>query len=267
MLSFIAGVRIAFAGVVDHAPLVTGTVTGKATAQRIWTSYYLDYSYPLNKATLNDSQQVSLRNFNSLDVGRTTPVRAFAMGGVRYSQLAYAEDIRIWWPIWMLALPIVIGAIFFYFADWVGPRDLVRYGEVVLGYIKSVEPLTARGQLTGWTVYYEFTPPRSPMMTGVMTFRADRFASGDIQPGTRITVVYNPGHPERNLAYELSEFTARRTAFAVVHKNQEIWKNSVAQKDLIMWRRILFASALSVVSVLIPYAHWRRRRIGPTSSS
>jgi hypothetical protein len=222
VLSFITGVRIAFAGMVDHAPLVNGTITAKATVQHLWTSYSLDYSYPLNKATLNDSQQVSLRNYNSLDVGMPAPVRAIALGGLHYSQLAYADDIRIWWPIWIFAIPIAVAAIFFYFADWIGPRDLVRYGEVVLGHITAVTPLTARGKLIGWTVSYEFVPPRSGSLPGVMTFRADRFAAGDIQPGTRVTVVYNPAHPERNLAYELSEFTARRTAFAVVHESQEI---------------------------------------------
>lgn len=138
----------------------------------------------------------------------TVSVRAVDLGLLHYSKAAEGE---VYYPC---GTPLASCCLAVALALWAGPglgglgvgafwmpwreRRLVRLGHAVPGRLVR--------RTAGFTVEYEFENMTRSVVTGKMTVSTEY--QDRAVPGARVTVLYHPRRPTRNVVYEFCDFYA-----------------------------------------------------------
>ncbi|HET6248375.1 MAG TPA: DUF3592 domain-containing protein [Tepidisphaeraceae bacterium] len=198
-------------------PAVPGevnTISSTHTA-RGGTKWHVNFAYfpqrPAGPNRLVDNQSITPDEASRLHRGDRLLVHQARFGAVHYATIARTFDdyARDWWFVWAWALvwnSIMLAVLY---SAWIVPmryKRLVREGEPVVGRIMAVNSTGKSG--TFHRVKYEFrTAGLSPIRhANEMTVTSKEYDGASA--GDSIVVLYDPRRPHRNVAYQLSGFSA-----------------------------------------------------------
>jgi len=208
--TFLSCVGVAAFSVVHHE--TTGRIEGKEVRSDSddGDHYYVTYTYLVDGRNFETRDRVARVQYDYADRGAAAPVR-YAPGMPGFYSMIMLPGGSVGRHIGFLLFFTLfwngIVSVFVYVA-WVAPsieRRLYLHGEIAIGEIVNKRSVKGEDSTT-YYVDYEFRDWRGEVLKGKTSLPFEEYATA--KEADRLTILYDPNHPNRNVAYRFGGWRA-----------------------------------------------------------